>query len=79
MELINDDLMMLKLNVVHKLRKWLQRDKRGYKSQLHHRIGVGLTEADFDWCIKMLENMGYCTVTEGRKHGTIVTLKEQPQ
>ena len=74
--IFKDDNLMLRLNVVHKVRKWLQREKQGYKSQLHRRIGVGLAEADFEWCIKILEVSGCCTVTTGGKGGTILTLKE---
>ncbi len=76
--MFTDENLMLKLNVVHKLRKWLQRDKRGYKSVLHRRVGVGLTEADFDWCVKMLEISDCCTVEVGDKGGVILTLNETP-
>lgn len=72
--IFKDDALMLKLNVVHKLRKWLLREKQGYKSQLHRRLGVGLTEADFDWCVKMLEISGCCTVTIGEKGAVILTV-----
>jgi len=72
--IFKDDSLMLKLNVVHKLRKCLLREKQGYKSQLHRRVGVGLTEADFNWCVKMLEISGCCTVTLGDKGAVILTI-----
>lgn len=75
-QIFKDDVLMLKLNTVHKLRKWLLREKQGYASWLQHRIGVGLSRADFEWCIKMLEASGCCTVTIGDKGGMILTLKE---
>jgi len=75
--IFKDDNLMLRLNIVHKLRKWLQHEKRGYKSSLHRRIGFGLTEVEFDWCIKMLEISGCCTVTVGDKGGTVITVNEQ--
>ena len=76
-KIFTDDNLMLRLNVVHKLRRWLLREKQGYKSQLHRRIGVGLTEADFDWCVKMLEISDCCTVTIGDKGAVILTLSEE--
>lgn len=77
--IFKDDNLMLKLNVVHKVRKWLQREKRGYKSSLHRRIGFGLTEAEFDWCVKMLEISGCCTVEVGDKGAVILTFKDVPE
>lgn len=77
--IFTDDILMLKLNVVHKLRKWLQREKQGYKSVLHRRVGVGLTEAEFDWCVKMLEISDCCTVTTGDKGAVILTHKADAQ
>jgi hypothetical protein len=75
--IFKDDNLMLRLNVVHKLRRWLQREKQGYKSVLHRRIGVGLTEADFNWCVKMLEVSDCCTVTTGDKGAVILTVSEE--
>ena len=74
--IFKNDNLMLQLNVVHKLRRWLLREKQGYASWLHHRIGVGLDKADFEWCIKMLEVSDCCTVTIGAKGGMILTLKD---
>jgi hypothetical protein len=68
---------MLRLNVVHKLRKWLQREHHGYANSLHRRVGVGLTAAEFYWCVKMLEVSGCCTVTTGDKGAVILTVNEQ--
>lgn len=75
-ELFTDANLIPKLNVVHKVHKWLQREKRGYKSSLHRRIGFGLTEAEFDWCVKMLEISGCCTIEVGDKGAVILTLNE---
>ncbi len=77
-EIFKDDQLMLKLNVVHKLRKWLHnhKEERFYASWLHRRIGGGLNKAEFDWCVKMLEVSGCCTVTIGDKGGAVITLKE---
>lgn len=75
--IFSDDTLMLRLNVLHKVRKWLYREKRGYKSVLHRRLGVGLTSDDFDWCVKMLELAGCCTVTIGDKGAAILTFNEE--
>ena len=75
-QIFKDDNLMLKLNVIHKLRRWLLRERQGYASWLQHRIGVGLSKADFEWCIKMLEVSGCCTVTIGEKGGMILTSRE---
>ena len=79
MALFNDDSLIPKLTVVNKVYKWLQREKRGYKSSLHRRIGFGLTEAEFDWCVKMLEISGCCTIEVGDKGAVILTLKDVQQ
>lgn len=75
--IFSDDELMRKLNVVHKLRKWLQKHKGPvYKSWLFKRVGYGLTKADFDWCVKMLETSDCCTVTTGNDGGQFLALKE---
>jgi hypothetical protein len=75
--IFNDDDMMLKLNVVYKLRKLLQNERKSFhKSVLFHRVGTGLSEAEFDLCVKMLEVNGCCTVNKGERGGVIVTLNE---
>lgn len=76
--IFKNDNLMLRLNVVHKLRKVLQREGSGYKNKLYRRIGVGLTEADFDWCVKMLEVSNCCMVTCGDKGAVILLFKEVP-
>lgn len=78
-QIFKDDNLMLKLNVVHKLRKWLQREKQGYKNQLLRRVGVGLTAADFDWCVTMLEISDCCTVEVGDKGAVILKFKDAQQ
>ena len=74
--IFNDDGMMLKLNVIHKLRKLLQREGKGYQSSLHRRVGVGLSEAEFAQCVKLLETSGWCTVTKGALDAAILTFNE---
>lgn len=71
---INDDRLMLKLAVVHKLRKLLQKEGRAYRSVLFHRLGTGMSEAEFDFCIKMLEVTRWCTVKKGERNAEILTL-----
>jgi len=73
----NDDKLMLRLNVVHKLRKLLQRDGEGYKSALYRRVGVGLTEEEFEFCVKMLEISGWCVLTKGKQDAVILKFNEQ--
>ena len=72
--IFNDDRAMLMLNTTHKLRKVLQREGRGYQSEFHRRIGVGLTPADFAVCVKMLEIAGCCSVSQGDRNAVILTL-----
>lgn len=75
--IFKDDQLMLRLNVTHKLRKFLFKHKgRYYSTWLHRRIGGGLNKVEFDWCVKMLEVSGCCTVTLGDKGGAILTAQE---
>jgi hypothetical protein len=74
--LFNNDSLMLKLNVIHKLRKVLQREGQNYQSELHRRVGVGLTEAEFEQCVSLLAVSGWCTVTKGEREAPILTLNE---
>jgi hypothetical protein len=74
--IFNDDDMMLKLNVMYKLRKVLQREGKGYQSVLHRRIGVGLSEAEFAVCVKILAVNGWCTVTRGERDAVIITFND---
>ena len=74
--IFTDDGLMLKLNVIHKLRKLLQRDGKGYQSSLHRRIGVGLSESEFEQCVSLLAVSGWCTVTKGALDARIITLNE---
>jgi len=74
--IFNDDDLMVKLNVIHKLRKALQREGHGYQSVLHRRFGVGLSEADFDLCVRMLLISDWCTVTKGERDATILTFNQ---
>lgn len=75
--IFKDDNLMLKLNVVHKLRKYLHKTKGSYyASWLHRRFGLGLSKTEFEWCIKMLEVSDCCTITIGDKGGATITVKE---
>jgi hypothetical protein len=74
--IFNDDGLMLKLNVIHKLRKVLQREGKGYQSALHRRVGVGLSDAEFAVCVKLLEVSGWCTLTKGERGAVLLTLNE---
>lgn len=53
--------------VMHKVRKTLQREHRGYQRALFTRIGLpeGLSEADFQLCVKTLEEHNWLTVDKG--------------
>jgi hypothetical protein len=76
MEPIFDDGLMLKLNVIYKLRKLLQREGQNYQSELHRRIGVGLNQAEFEVCVKLLVLRGWCTVTKGERDAVILTFND---
>ena len=72
----NDDL-MLRLNAVHKMRKYLQKRKRAYASKLHSAVAFGLNKSEFEWCLKMLEVSGTVTLSEGEKSAVLVIFKEE--
>lgn len=74
--IFNDDNLMLKLNATHKLRKVLQREGKGYQSMLYHRVGAGLSEAEFAVCVKMLVVNEWCTVTKGERDAPILTFND---
>ena len=46
---------------------------------LHRRIGVGLTEAEFEWCVKMLEISGCCNIETGDKGAVIQSSSHRRQ
>jgi len=74
--LFSDDGLMLTLNVTHKLRKVLQREGRNYQSELHRRVGVGLSDADFEVCVKLLVVSGWCITSTGERGAVMVTLND---
>jgi hypothetical protein len=74
--IFNDDKAMLMLNTIHRLRKVLQREGRGYQSEFHRRIGVGLTPADFAVCVKMLQVTGCCSVSYGERDAVILMFND---
>lgn len=55
------------VHVMHKLRKTLQREQRGYQRALFTRLGLpeGLSESEFAFCVKTLENQRWLTVDKG--------------
>jgi len=67
---------MLMLNVTHKLRKVLQREGKGYQSELQRCLGVGLTDVDFALCVNLLVVEGWCTLSKGKKDAPILTFNE---
>jgi hypothetical protein len=74
--IFNNDNLMLRLNAVHKIRKYLQRKKQAYASRLHSRCAFGMSRTDFDWCVKMLEVSGVVTVSEGGLGAPLLTINE---
>ena len=74
--IFNDDNTMLKLNVIHKLRKLLQREGQNYQSELHRRVGVGLSQVEFAFCVNLLAQSGWCTVTRGERDAVILTFND---
>lgn len=68
--------MLLKVKATLRLRKLLQREKRGYQNALHARCGVGLTVVQFDDIVKGLVANGWCYQKEGTQGGVIVVFNE---
>ena len=73
---LNDDIFKM-LNVIHKLKKTLQRDKKVYQSVAFRRVGSGLTEAEFNICVKSLASTTFCTVSAGERDAVVLTLNEE--
>jgi hypothetical protein len=73
---LNDDIFH-KLNVIHKLKKTLQREKKMYQSVAFRRVGSGLTEAEFTFCVKVLAETHFCTVSSGDRDAVVLTLNEE--
>ena len=72
---LNDDVFKL-LNVAHKLKKTLQREKKIYKSVAFRRVGSGLTEAEFNLCVSVLVQNAFCTVSTGDREAVVLTFNE---
>jgi hypothetical protein len=68
---------MLKIKTITRLRKLLQREKKGYLRVLHARTGVGLTVEDFNLLVRVLAGEGWCSLREGRQGGVLVVFNEQ--
>ncbi len=75
MTFISDET-FLKIKAHVHLRKLLQREKQGYQSVLHRRVGVGLTFAEFDAVVKELVASGWCFCKEGKQGGILITFNE---
>jgi hypothetical protein len=74
-EIISDH-ELLKLIALSKVRKLIQREKRGYQQSLHRRCGVGLTVEEFETIVQRLAANNWVTCTEGRKGGVLITFNE---
>ena len=82
--LLNDDVLqkalsddgLLKIKTIVRLKKLLQREKKGFLGVLHARTGVGLTVAEFSTIVRGLANEGWCSLKEGRQGGVIVIFNE---
>jgi hypothetical protein len=82
--LLNDDVLqkalsddgLLKIKTIVRLRKLLQREKKGFLGVLHARTGVGLTVAEFNTIVRGLVNEGWCSLKEGRQGGVTVLFNE---
>ncbi|MGE5052913.1 MAG: hypothetical protein ACM3WP_02010 [Acidobacteriota bacterium] len=73
---LNDDTFKM-LNVIHKLKKTLQRERKIYKSVAFRRIGSGLTEAEFNLCVSVLAGTTFCTISTGDRDAVVLTLNEE--
>jgi len=73
---LNDDIFKM-LNVIHKIKKLLQREKKMYQSVAFHRVGSGLTEVEFNLCVKVLAAATFCTFSTGDRDAVVLTLNEE--
>ena len=67
---------MLKIKTTIRLKKLLQREKRGWLRVLHARCGVGLTVAEFNNIVHGLAACDWCSLKEGRQGGALVVFNE---
>ena len=74
--ILNDDTFKM-LNVIHKIKKTLQREKKIYQSVAFHRVGSGLTEAEFNLCVSVLAQTSFCIVSIGDRDAVVLTLNEE--
>ena len=74
-KVISDD-GLLKIKTITRLKRLLQREKKGFLGVLHARTGVGLTVAEFNTIVLGLVGEGWCSLKEGRQGGVIVVFNE---
>jgi hypothetical protein len=74
-KVISDD-GLLKIKTIVRLKKLLQREKKGFLGVLHARTGVGLTVSEFNTIVRGLANEGWCSLKEGRQGGVTVVFNE---
>ena len=67
---------LLKIKTITRLKRLLQREKKGYLRVLHARCGVGLNIADFNTIVRGLVNETWCSLKEGRQGGVVVVFNE---
>ena len=65
-----------KIQVAHRLRKLLKREKTVSLPAAHRRCGYGLTLPEFDEIVKELVNSGWCTTKTGKLGGVTLTFFE---
>jgi hypothetical protein len=72
---LSDDA-LLKINTISRLKKLLQREKKGYLRVLHARTGVGLTIEEFNTIVSSLVACGWCSLKEGKQGAVTVIFNE---
>jgi hypothetical protein len=71
-----DENTYLKITAEYKLCKLIQREKSGYVRALHRRVGIGLSNSEFDSIVTKLVGLGFCSITQGKHSGEFLTLVE---
>ena len=72
---LSDDA-FLKIKTIRRLKKLLQREKRGYLRVLHQRCGVGLTVAEFDAIVNSLVASDWCSLKQGTQGSVMVVFND---
>lgn len=67
---------LLKVKTLVRLKRLLQREKKGYLRVLHARTGVGLSVTEFNSIVTGLVNSQWCYLSEGREGGVKVIFNE---